>query len=562
MIRSSQPVTSSPVIVEQTAALALPADFLQLSGTGRLNAILNLPKPDKVLKRLREDEFSYLVNSIGIDDAGCLIQYATPGQRRVFVDMGVWSGTDFAPDRLDRILDVARDVGFEFSVAMLKELDPELVVLSVAGRALVYTVEEAEDIEFEPGTGFMTPDNVFLLVCKSADEVTAVRNQVDLMYAVSVAFAHRMLQAGRWETVSSLEEHALEYRRSRLADNGFPEDENVFDLFEPFDFEGFRTRVLSDEESVDFSTAGLTPGEPLALTVGNTSDSLFFWKVVGAAGHELNTGLILSQTLNLVNRVLAARVKDLSDTEAWEAIAAHSLFVVSVGLEAVSGGDIPAALKVMKRSVPLELYRAGTEFTRPASIMARQVIADVGGMSGLSMFGDFRAADIDAAAAFPPMCPPSISGGSARDFMSCLEVTQAVSLMKKYKAVVQFAKGVLGFDPAKASGEGSPAESTAIVRPTFSNVVATAWARQILGGGLSIAPLNVAEVKKLRATAFDGELIKPSLRVSTQAEDEYSVAVREFLNEALDRVEQSIGGIEVSSGIKLKFVGDSLLVTG
>jgi hypothetical protein len=72
----------------------------------------------------------------------------------------------------------------------------------------------------------------------------------------------------------------------------------------------------------------------------------------------------------------------------------------------------------------------------------------------------------------------------------------------------------------------------------------------------------VAELKKLRATAFDGELIKPSLRVSTQAEDEYSAAVREFLNEALDRVEQSIGGIDVSSGIKLKFVGDSLLVTG
>lgn len=541
-----------PVVTERSSALSLPLDFMRLSGTGRLNAILNMPEPGHFLRKLREDEFVYLLNGIGLEDAGCLMQYSTRGQRRVLVDMDAWTGSEFLPDRFDRLLEVAKESGLDFTVKMLKDLDPEVLVLSLFKRADFYTIEEAEDIEFEDGTTFLTPDNVFFVACKDPDDVPAVRNELDLIYAISVAYAHRLIQSGRFDTVLSLEQQSAKYRTSRLSEAGFPDEDNEFELFEPFDLNGFRARMLSDETAA--SQAGLTPGETLALAVVGTPGTLFFWRVLGAAPPgRLNSGYILAQTLNLINRILGLRAPDLSDIGVWESVSDHTLMVVSIGLEAVCGDDVQAGLTVLGKAVPLELYRAGVEFIRPANILARQVIADVGGLANLSLFGDAAASDIDAASGFPPLCPPTVSGSSPRDFHSCAEVVDTVRLLKKYKAVVQFASGVLGFIPSR-----KPGAADSLAAPTFSNVVATAWAHQILGGELSMTPLGRDDVARLRKLAFDGDRIRPDLRVSKAAEDEYTAAVREFLNEALDRVEECIGTL--GTNFDLELIGDSLLV--
>jgi len=324
-----------PVVVERSGALSLPPDFMRLSGTARLNAILNMPEPARFLRRLREDEFVYLLNGIGLEDAGCLMQYSTDRQRRALVDMDAWSGGEFLPDRFDRLVDVARESGLEFTVKLIRDLDPELVVLSLFKRASFYTLEEAEDIEFMDDTTFLTPDNVFFVACREPDDVPAVRAELDLVYAVGVEFAHRLIQSGRWDTIPSLEHQSSKYRTSRLSEAGFPDDDNEFELYEPFDFEGFKARVLSSESPA--RPVGVTRGETLALAVVGTSGSLFFWRVLGAAGPgRLNAAFILSQTLNLVNRALGSSVADLSDPGAWESVSEHTLTVVSIGLEAVA----------------------------------------------------------------------------------------------------------------------------------------------------------------------------------------------------------------------------------
>ena len=545
------------MLAGRSAALALPPDFPSLSGTARLDAILKLASPGKFISRLREDEFVFLVNGIGLEDAGVLVRYATSAQRKLLVDMDSWEGDEFRPDRFDRILDIVKEHGLDFTVEMLRELDPGILILSLVKRAKFHTVEEAEDMEFAPGTWFMTPDGTFVVECADEDDVPAVRNLIDLVYAIGVAYAHWLIQGGRWETVSSVQEQSFEYRRSRLADNGFPEEEDPYSIYEPFDLESFRSRVAGTDPGE--TSAGTARGEPLALTVADTPKGLFFWKVISSpAAAGLDHAAILSQTMNLVNRVMGASVRDLSEVESWGPVAAHALTVVSVGLEAVSRGDVEVAASVLKKSVPLELFRAGIEFSRPVSVLARQVVADVGGLASLSLFGDSAAADIDAAAAFPAKCPPSISGsdGEYVDFQNCGQVIASISMMKKFKAVVQFSKAVLGFDPSgNHSGEGL------LHPPRFASVVATAWARQVLDGALSLAPLRGADLVRLRGIAFDGSVIRPGLRLSASGEgDEYALAVREFISESLDSVEAGLGGLVDADMVDPRLIGDCLLI--
>jgi hypothetical protein len=540
----------------RSTALALPPDFLSMSGTGRLNAILNLPDPDRFIARLRGDEFVYLINGIGLEDAGGLVRYATTEQKRLLVDMDAWDGPQFVPERFDRIIDVFKEHGLDFTLASLREIDPGVLILSLIKRAKFHTVEEAEDMEFADGTWFMTPDNTFMVECQSEDDVVPTRSEIDLLYAIGVDYAVWVIHATRWETVASVEEHSFESRRGRLADTGFPEEDDVFAIYEPFDFQGLKERVTSGAAGT--VTAGVTPGEPLALAVSGTPQSLFFWRVLSAPGAEkLNSAWILSQILNLVNRVMGAEVRDLSDVDAWGAVTGHAVTMASLGLEALSDGDVEVGLSVLGKAVPLELYRAGIEYSRPVSIIARQIVADVGGMANIALFGDPAAADIDAAAAFPVKCPPSISGsgGAHVDFADCGQVALAVAMMKKFRAVVQFAKGVLGFDPTRRAGFES------IDAPRFASVVATAWARQILDGSLSMTPLGPADLARLRTLAFDGTVLKASVRIQPRPdEDEYSAAVREFLNESLGHVESALGHIDASSGIDPELVGDCLLV--
>lgn len=557
MITRSASARDVPVVVGRSAALSLPADFPSLSGTARLNAILQMASPGKFISRLREDEFVFLVNGIGLEDAGVLVRYATSGQRKLLVDIDSWDGDEFKPDRFDRILEVVKEHGLDFTVKMLRDLDPGVLILSFVKRAKFHTVEEAEDMEFTPGTWFMTPDGTFVVECADEDDVAAVRNLVDLVYAISVEYAHWLIQGGRWETVSSVQEQSYEYRRSRLADNGFPEEEDPFAIYEPFDLKSFRSRVTGAGGGA--ASAGTARGEPLALTVADTPGGLFFWKVISspsAAG--LDHAAILSQTMNLVNRVLGASARDLSDMDAWGPVAAHALTVVSLGLEAVSDGDVEIAAGVLRKAVPLELFRAGIEYSRPVSVLARQVVADVGGLSSLSLFGDVAAADIDAAASFPVRCPPSISGSGSEyvDFQTCGQVAAATLLMKKFKAVVQFAKAVLGFEPS-----ADHAVTDLIHPPRFSSVVATAWAHQVLDGAISLKPLRAGDLARLRKTAFEGARIRPGLRLSASGEaDEYALAVREFISEALDQVEAGLGFLGDQVDVDPRLIGDCLLM--
>lgn len=541
-----------PVVERRSDALSLPKNFLGLSGTGRLKAILDLPDPGAFLRRLRADEFSFLLNGIGLEDAGCLFRYSTKSQRLALFDMDAFNDREFLTERFDRLLDVAKEAGLEFSVKLIKDLDPELVVLSLLKRASFYTLEEAEDIEFQDGTTFLTPDNVFMVACQDPEDVPAVRAELDLVYAVGVEFAHRLIQAGRFDTVSSLEYQTGRYRRLRLSSYGFPDDDNRDELYEPFDLNGFKARVLAPDAFVPLP--GLTPGEPLALAMAGTSGGLFFWRVMNSAqAVRLNSAFIFSQTMNLINRLLGTVEADLAVQEEWDRASGQALTMMSIGLEAVAGDDIELAVDVLSKAVPLELFRAGIELARPANIVARQVVADVGGLANLVLFGEGGAADIDAVASFPPKCPPSVAHGPSRDFLTAAEVAAGLALMKKYRAVVQFATGVLGFAPErKAAG----AES--IVEATFLNVVATAWARQLLGGSLSIEPLTSSEVSRLcRLVFLDGRL-RPELRLATSGSDDYSSAVAEFLDESLDLVEQSLGGLGESFDIGM--IGNSLLV--
>lgn len=553
-----------PEFKERTAlaaaarSLGLPGGFAGMSATAKLKALTALPDLPATLRRLRPDEMFHLVRDIGVEDAFDLLAYATPAQRRAFVDLSAWTAGTLAPERLDRVLDMARDVSLDFALRWLDELGPEVVALRVFARARVYTQDEAETIEIADDVSFATPDGTFVVVCETPEDVPPLRRLMDLLYARGVEEAHVLLQAGRRDTPVSIEDQADRFRTARLADLGFPPDDERFALFEPFDVAALRERLARDEGP---RPAPASPGAALALPLRDVGPGLFLWRAVAiAAAREDVAGVTRDLTL-LVNRVFAAGNADPHDPDAWHEASLRTVSLLSLGLEDLAAGDPEAGATILRRAWPAELFRAGVEAMRPAHLRARAVIGRVGGLAGLRLFGEATGEALRVLASFPPKLGREADGRfTVREFQSLADVAWANRLAWKADALVRFATRALGFDPTAAPGGAGR------VAPTFASVLATAWARRIVDGVASLDPLDSEALRSLKLLAFDGARLRPEARPTPAAlgwetdRPEDDAALGAFLVDAVSRVEEALGGLDAGRPIDTRFVGDALLV--
>lgn len=545
--------TGNDALDRLPGAFGLPARFNSLTPTARLKALLALPDPGKVLRRLRPDEFFQVINSIGLEDALGLLPYGSSEQRKAYMDIDAWSGWKFQPRRLDRIIEVAGEVSSDFALRMLDDLDPEIIALRLLSATSEILTSDEIEARGLPDLGVVTtPDGSFNLICHEPDDVDVVRRWLDLLFARDIYEALRILHAIRRETPAALEDDAFRFRDARLQDLGFPGAADRFSVYEPFDVASLRKRL--DEES-ETPRASRPANPPLALALATVDRRLFAWVALEALADSPALPSFVSELLYLVNRVMGARTDDWFDSDAWTESAAHVLRWISVGLENLSGGDHDRAASLAMHASPSEMFRTGIQTIRPAHIQARGVVALVGGPGNLHRFDGATAAMIHALAAFPPRVAEPNPPYLFNDPTGIGDVTRAQAVVLKAESVARFAVAALGFDTG-----GTPAGTG----PSFASVVATAWARSVLTGSPSLDPLSGAELQSLRAMAFEGSKIRQALRRPTLSEGgpatPEALAVREFLGAALDRVEEALGGLDPSLPINPRFVGDCLIV--
>lgn len=546
-------------LVPLARGLGLPDRFSELSPTEKLRVILDLPDPKLFVRRLRPDELYTLVRSIGIDDAWCLVLYGSKEQRQAICDLEVWDGDTYSPERLDHILDLCTASGLDHALQVVRDSDPELLALHIFIQARVTVArDEAERDEGEgedEEASFLSPDGVFMVHCNDPEKAASVRRLLDLMYAIDVEFAQRIIFAGMYDTPSSLEHVARYFREKRLEDLGFPPPEERYAIWEPFDLKGLKELVrknLLHEPSDPGPDAGRLP---MALVLAQQKEKGgLVWDVLSAISDDPSFSLIVHRLLYLVNKVLAAETTTYHDDGAWDLAAKQAVELVSLGLEELSGGDPTKARQIMLAVHPLYLYRAGVEVLRPLNLTARKIVRMVGGAARLAILGEEMADLTRAMLRFPPQSPV-LEGAKA---WTCALVARVRKELKDIIAVVKFAYDYLGFNP-----QAGAVPKGCIVEPTLANVLATAWANNVLTGEPSPRPLTGDDIRGLVVAAFSEGRLRPSLRVMTLPEElteEERQAVQAFVSRALAKVEDGLRTLDPGRPIDVRFVGDCLLV--
>jgi hypothetical protein len=537
-----------------------PGDLVPLSrfrasltrprGVRRMDALLESADPAAAVAALSVPDFYFLVKEVGLADAGELVAMATPQQIRGCLDLEMWDRDRVQIEAAGPWLTTVMEAGPDKLAEVWAGLDAELRALLVARTASIIDHSVGEEVpDEEERPAFSTPDTFFsvIVTAEREDDVRLIYRLIDDLYRVDPELARHTIMSARTELPSELEEMSYRWRSGRMADLGYADFYQALEVFRPIDPDTVRldeaTAEPREAEPADEARAAGLPA-PVAEPIAGTFLARALEQVTDAAEAER----LEASVVHLVNRVLSALRVQPGDEEAVRSATSAAAATVSVGLEHLTGGRLeraPAALAAVSLT---RLHRLGHSIVLRLGRMARLLAPRA------LTAGEPSQSILEALLRPRPLFPTVLDdppGADMRPFGHMADVRRVASHLTDLAARVALADA-LGVDLLAMAQAPEP-------RPELDDHVRTAMARHLAGGDLDAAPLEPAELERLRTGPLAGGRLAHAQRaaalralVELAAENRIAVGGEVLTRLAaawLDEIEAQVGGI-ISSADK------------
>nr|WP_211194318.1 DUF6178 family protein [Pyxidicoccus fallax] len=526
----------------QLAPRELRQRLMRLSPRQRADALLEVPEARALVRSLPPEDLYVTIQEIGLADATELVQLASPGQFRAFVDLGGWQRDKIDPHSVLTWLRAARG-GIEDTEEFLRKLhavDLEVLEYLLREFTVVHDLEENPDVN-PPGVTMETPEGRYLVEIKvEGVEMAAVRSLLNDLIAENPFEAVRLLEAVRWEIPSEMEETAYQFRRARLADLGFPSLEEAASLFSRVDLPP--------------RPAGPGPGPALTATGGHVD----YLEAAFRGLTMLERENAEDELRDVANAALVADLADPGDLDAARRAAETVRDYLSLGLEHLTGSDPGRATDVLQETPLRRIFQVGFTLTLQLKFRADRLVRAPGAMmEGVLMVLPEEAAAIEALRRKRPRRALRVEGAEPVPFRSLREVAASEALLDRAEAQVKVFRGVLG-GTAESTRQalarfGVPLETLGLER-----LLAAVVAMAVLEGRADARPVPLGRVVELGQRLFEGPPDAPRLRataaeravaglegaVPPEARDE----LRRVLGLTLERLRDELGTAWLQEG--------------
>ncbi len=322
----------------------------------------------------------------------------------------------------------------------------------------------------------------------------AVRGLVDDLYAESPFHASRFLSAIRWELPSELEETALRWRTSRLADLGHPTREEALSWF---------TRP----PATPAPPAGL-PDRPPGFWLARLGSGSLLARAAAALTGEEREHLEL-ELVAAANAVMVADGIDPGEPEAVRAAVELARAQVELGLAELAGSDLARAAEVLATTAVKTLFQHGFGRALDLAARARRLFAGGGAGRREAPFLDAPLGEALSALArrrplyFPGLEAPRARWGSpeagaftARPFLGAADLERTAEALRLSEELAALALQL-----------GLAARTEGPAAPRLSALYLTALANERLGRAFRPDPLAAEELSA--AVELLADLIAP-----------------------------------------------------
>ncbi len=563
-----------------------PAALMNGSGDEKLEFLLSLPEPEKLIQALSAEEYVFLVKDIGLGDCGPLLSMASPRQLQACIDMDCWQGDEVDADTFFQWFEAAREAGDGTDERLVASQEDGLLCQILLKKLKAIPAHPEVDQELPDDMDiFESPDGSARLIGEVDDDGAAVAKQVlETLFRIDMLRARAILKGMYWEVQAQLTDDLVRSRTARLEDAGFAPKEEAQKLYIYRDPHAYATelrktwRKVGDhqpdqlrsylpEEIPDFQA---DPDETPLLGLALPSDGLqgnFLGRVMGAlepqVAERLQVGLV-----RLANRVQAARAASLAMTAELPQWGRHALQTAAMGLEHLSEGDVPYAALLVRVEGPTDLFTAGHSLVVIEHHRARRLRTALGGPAAIDLLEPADAALVRALLQPLPGVPSAtaLDGTMPGDTRPVHSLAELNAVRLRLRALESSAALI-----ARLAG-GSMADALALIKPgraaRLSTLLNTAVAWHVLQGQAELRSLDTVALRTFLSAALEHGKVRPELRhallsgllTRVDRSDEEVDALAGMVNQSLDRLAEELGGLSAMGLLDPRYVGDALLV--
>jgi hypothetical protein len=319
----------------------LPERFHELSGRRKADSILSLKDPAGFIQRLRPDEMYALVADIGVNDALGLIELTSDEQKLTFFDIDCWRGDTLDPGGMDQWLDTLQTIDPQFPIDMVGKLDPEMLcAYLLADTVEIFDRTQEDEInQYEAMyPQLRTRDGDFVLVQRhdlDTETQNFNRRMLEYLYRHDLEYARDLITSARSGLRLEQEELALQFRRGRLMDLGFPDPAAAHEMYARINVFELRRQLAEAEVRRPLDDDS---GLALALVQSHVRGSFLSECAQGLEAPEE----FVRDFAHCVNRAIVASPEGmaLQDATLFAETARRVHATVSLGLEQVTDGDV------------------------------------------------------------------------------------------------------------------------------------------------------------------------------------------------------------------------------
>ncbi len=330
-------------------------EIFSMSGSDALDRLLEQKYPQHYIQHMTPVDFFWLIKKIGEDDALPILKLASPEQWQYLLDMELWHKDRIDSDQIATWLE------------RLHRSDPGVFIkwFSSYGQALAYfylfkniQVEIKnwdEDEEFPDD--FFTLDGTYFIRILNKDHEEVIGNILQELARDNFERYQALIMSLAGVLPAEAEEGMYRMRKVRLAEVGFLPFEEALSVYAYLKADTLLKdrpspeRFFPDEEE----TRALVPMIPLI----HTQDNNFLAGAISRLREPLLLDRIRLEFAGLSNQILSADGLVISDFEDLIQICRKAAGYLSLGLERLTGGNLPLSEKVLSRNPLLSIFRVG-----------------------------------------------------------------------------------------------------------------------------------------------------------------------------------------------------------
>lgn len=539
----------------------------------RQELILSSPYAAELVARMPEEEVYLTLKEIGLDHAGPLLSLLTPEQDRFLGDLEFWKKEEFEAERLLEFVGRMRECGEDRLARWLEAMDPELLAATLRRHGRVGKFDVFRDpVEASDDGPFLSQEGLYRFYPRKAELLPVFEPILRILFARNPQRYGAVMESAYADQTAEVEEEALKWRESRLAEKGFPPPEEAARIYRPLSRSEFDRLVVQTPVQLGQAREAAAIRFP-ALRLPR--DSLLF-EALALSDASPERDRIHTELAVLGNKVLAADGLELRDLEALRRSLGKVSGVLTIALEMLAGNDPEKAAGWLRRSWLHFLFRLGYGLVDRLARRARSLLPAV----------RFLWADRYHYLPDPPLDEtllglarprPVLAGfdpvgetGGTRDFQSMEDVRSAEDRLLLAETLAVFFSNGLGLGPERIREICTDEMGERLDTVRWSQVLLTLWARRLGAGASDFFPLLPGQVRRFLEAAFEPRhraegirRLRPEVLAGliawceerlTEAQEPARSLARDWISQAAAKLEQELGGLPEEAPIDSRFL--------